>query len=49
MSREDRRRVLSRALEIVGDAEQLARLLGVRPVQINNWLADFSELPASIS
>lgn len=45
MSREDRRRVLSRALEIVGDAERLARLLGVRPVQINNWLADFSELP----
>jgi hypothetical protein len=45
MSRDSKQRILIHALELVGDREKLAKILGVRVVQIDGWLGGFGEIP----
>ena len=45
MTRESKRRVLIRALGIVGDRDQLARRLGAPRADLDGWLDNLAELP----
>jgi hypothetical protein len=45
MANDLKRRVLLKALEIVGDRERLATRLGTRKLHLDSWLAGFSEPP----
>lgn len=45
MPRDTKRRVLLQALELVGSRQELAELLGAGRAQMDNWLADASEIP----
>ena len=45
MTRESKRRILIRALGIVGDRDQLASRLGVRRAEVDAWLENAAELP----
>ena len=47
MPRDTKRRVLLQALELVGNRHELAALLGAGRAQMDNWLADASEIPES--
>ena len=49
MPRDTKRRVLLQALELVGNRHELAALLGAGRAQMDNWLADASEIPESYS
>lgn len=48
MAHDTKHRILVRALAIVGDREQLARGLRVRPVQLDRWLSGSSEPPDEV-
>jgi len=45
IARESKRRILLRALEIVGRAPRLARELGCSAAQLEAWVADRAEVP----
>ncbi len=45
MSQESKHRILLQALEIVGDQDQLAKMMGVRDVQMLAWICGAQELP----
>jgi hypothetical protein len=45
MAPDTKRRVLLQALELVGNRDELAELLGAGRTQMDNWLADASEIP----
>jgi hypothetical protein len=45
MAPDAKRRVLLQALELVGNRDELAELLGAGRTQMDNWLADASEIP----
>ena len=44
-SEDSRRRILARSLELVGDREELARLLHTRPILLDAWLAGVTIIP----
>jgi hypothetical protein len=45
MAKDLKRRVLLKALEVVGDRERLATRLGTRKLHLDSWLTGFSEPP----
>ncbi len=47
-SDDSRRRILARALEIVGDREELARRLHTRPILLDAWLAGVTAISERI-
>jgi hypothetical protein len=40
-----KRKVLVKALEIVGDRQRLARQIHARPIMIDSWLAGLTPIP----
>jgi hypothetical protein len=45
MGHDVKRRVMLKALEVVGDRERLAKKLGTRKLHLDSWLAGFTEPP----
>ena len=48
MAHDVKRRVLLKALEVVGDRERLATKLSTRKLHLDSWLAGFTEPPDKV-